>query len=398
MTKLLGASSFADDNDIEVEVQTGNIHQPSMCGFQPQTSDAEDVVGDGRFLPDLGSSIAGSQAAADQRPPHIGHLHTEATVATVFPLHTELSKEERHRDYGAIIQSLDLQRDIKNSAYLSDHELDSDFERRKSPDLFSLSQVNQQLRRISMPFLFTVVQTFRWMPETTVILINAILQHTPISTIRVHSQYHLPELSAINLSKIYPRRLDLHYPDDRIHITECIARGVSGTLVDPQWPVTTLTIGLEPYFSYSPKSLPFLYSSFPETHILTLKSKEDGMRYHIDDFINGLRCFLSLRNSRLTSFVKCRLQALESVLKLRSAWSPPRISIEAALFWYTSLIAQGVPSLRTFFVTEEYETRSRKEKKELIRRLTVQNTPGGGREVTGDWELSIRIRCFCIEH
>ena len=58
------------------------------------------------------------------------------------------------------------------------------------------------------------------------------------------------------------------------------------------------------------------------------------------------------------------------------------------MFWYTSLIAEGVPSVRTLSVIEEYQTRSGKEKKKLVRRLIVENTPGGGREVTGDWELS----------
>ncbi|KAE9387617.1 hypothetical protein BT96DRAFT_1025806 [Gymnopus androsaceus JB14] len=153
-----------------------------------------------------------------------------------------------------------------------------------------------------------------------------------------------------------------------------------------EWRVTGLTIIIR---SSLIEILSLIYSSFPSIQTLTFEFEGRPARglYHIDDIIAILCLFSSLEILGL----HCLFKPLH--FGCRKPWRAPQLETpsaadiaEAGILWYTSRIAQRIPSLQAFEIHEEayYDEANCCSGRWFVKGwLNVQNALSGGREVVG---------------
>ncbi|KAE9385818.1 hypothetical protein BT96DRAFT_567115 [Gymnopus androsaceus JB14] len=158
------------------------------------------------------------------------------------------------------------------------------------------------------------------------------------------------------------------------------------------WRVAGLTIIIK---SSLIEILSLLYSSVPTTRTLTLEfavRSARGLTYHIDDVIAILHLFSSLEILALHCSLKRlhfgRRKPWHALARLRNAGqleAPSAADIaEAGISWFTSRIAQRIPSLRAFEIYEEayYDEEFCCGGRWFVKGwLNVLNAPSGNREV-----------------
>ncbi|KIK69314.1 hypothetical protein GYMLUDRAFT_35391 [Collybiopsis luxurians FD-317 M1] len=121
-----------------------------------------------------------------------------------------------------------------------------------------------------------------------------------------------------------------------------------------EWVVTELKIVVKKSLD---QILPIVRSSFPKLSVLSLEFM-GLLAYQIDDLINLIRTFPSLRAVGLwNSFAHLRFGKRKPWKRLRATINqnykmPGAVMAEAGMLWYTTRIAQAIPSLHAFFVHE----------------------------------------------
>ncbi|KAE9406388.1 hypothetical protein BT96DRAFT_1014896 [Gymnopus androsaceus JB14] len=230
--------------------------------------------------------------------------------------------------------------------------------------------------------------TVSWLPEFTA-------AHPNLKKIRFiyerkdfFSCHKLPFISSF-VEEACNKHLSDAYYITRLSITRPAICSTSAQ----EWRATGLTIIIK---SSLIEILSLLYSSFPEiqTLVLGFEGKSTRESYYIDDVIAILRLFSSLEILGLhCSFKRLDFgrrkpwRALAHVGNTDQLEAPSAADIaEGGIFWYTSRIAQRIPSLQAFDIHEEayYNEDNCCGGRWFVKGwLHVLNSPNGGREVVG---------------